>query len=1291
MNSDDVYDIHRYTDEQLMNILNLANPTDHELEAKILQMIRRYSNIQNESGTKLAHFFNRVYEHFFDTSDDTPNDNLFDHFETIESATDEDTVEGFTASKIYDNRKYTKDTEGTSAELNLKDPKISYIEGPPGAPSTSQLANIVQTQPLDYSNDKTGLNPLIKQTIKRIVNIDSQFRNKAFYPLSTDFTFNLSEPLKDVLSLKLYSIQIPYTWYTINNNYGSNFFYLKGVTKGVDNGLQDYKFIIPTGNYLNTDFSANINGSISSVKAANPDINFGTTNFSFNTLNSKSTFTVDIQNIYNEPYYQVQMDKTVSDYLQFQSQIYPLNTIYSTNTPQPDDPNYKQTTFVVDNSINYFTVIHYTDPSNQYNTATSLIRDVFKVQLLTPVLNLGITTYQPFVGTLKKEDIITYIQNGLQEQTLLDISHSYVTYGVDTKNIYKFTISLQLNKSKIRLYPNSKLCIQFPSRDQYKDASGNFYKYNSPFWCNEYVPFKQELNSWTHRDVSNLNVPPANMSPTMKWKSVAMSDNGIYQSAVVSINTPFDGTISNLYYSFDTGATWRAATVKDTSNNPMPTNYVWDRVVIAGTGNLQFAFSSNNSKLWFSNDYGQTWKDSNLDYGWVCLDFANSNGNVIIVAAMNNPNKVYNLLYDSVNNILTMSEITQISQLAQAMSPPTFIFNVDSPPLNFFYNNISVTQNGTYQIVITSDYIYYTSDTGNTWNVTTLVCNQIPITTLTFVKISYNDTTKIIYTTITTKTQCYILDPSQNNVWLSNNTRAWINSPQTFNYIQSVSVSSDSNVQVICDNTYGGKNGQIYTSQDYGNIWRTTVISPTGINAPNIQWQEVTISKISNGLYQTAVGINDPSGGIWTLYYNNGIYSTTQIYTPIQSFVGFEQKVIDTTQFWLSLDANVLYDIYQYYFYNLNLLYSENNYNYKYDNISITNANNTIQFVSEAGHGNRDKYAAQPISISIPFGTYTLYPGANNLLDQINAQFSATPNLLGSYIKKISSNSNGYEYLEFVFNVNKIYTTNDYKLVFYDVYSFVSCFFGAQGVQNITWDNTLGWILGYRDFTEYYLTAANVQQPTSTSNNGFTYYKGSPTSVYTYTSTIDPISGLEIQSVASLTGDTSVNTTLYNYFYIILDDYNQNHLNDGVVINVQSEANLPLPSYTSTAVESCNNDGTVTYTSGTLTQNQLYSVNSIHQASAPDTTSQASIKQRASYPSVQDVFAFIPVKVNGQTNGTTYIEFGGTLQNQSRLYFGPVNIHRMSVKLVTDKGDTLNLNNANWSFSFECEQLYRNS
>ena len=76
-------------------------------------------------------------------------------------------------------------------------------------------------------------------------------------------------------------------------------------------------------------------------------------------------------------------------------------------------------------------------------------------------------------------------------------------------------------------------------------------------------------------------------------------------------------------------------------------------------------------------------------------------------------------------------------------------------------------------------------------------------------------------------------------------------------------------------------------------------------------------------------------------------------------------------------------------------------------------------------------------------------------------------------------------------------------------------------------------------------------------------------------------------------------------------------------------------------------------------------------------------------PYVQDVFGLIPVKTSGLPPGSTYVEFGGTLQNQDRIYFGPVNIHRMSIKLVTDRGDIVDLNEVNWSFSLICEQLYK--
>ena len=75
---------------------------------------------------------------------------------------------------------------------------------------------------------------------------------------------------------------------------------------------------------------------------------------------------------------------------------------------------------------------------------------------------------------------------------------------------------------------------------------------------------------------------------------------------------------------------------------------------------------------------------------------------------------------------------------------------------------------------------------------------------------------------------------------------------------------------------------------------------------------------------------------------------------------------------------------------------------------------------------------------------------------------------------------------------------------------------------------------------------------------------------------------------------------------------------------------------------------------------------------------------------MKDVFAIIQAPPASQSPGTYYALTGGNLQNQSRTYFGPVNISRLSIKLQNDKGDIVDLNGSNWSFSLLCEQLYRN-
>jgi hypothetical protein len=187
-------------------------------------------------------------------------------------------------------------------------------------------------------------------------------------------------------------------------------------------------------------------------------------------------------------------------------------------------------------------------------------------------------------------------------------------------------------------------------------------------------------------------------------------------------------------------------------------------------------------------------------------------------------------------------------------------------------------------------------------------------------------------------------------------------------------------------------------------------------------------------------------------------------------------------------------------------------------------------------------------------------------------------------------------------------------------------------------------------------------------------------------------------TIITIVGDTGVSTNLYNYFLICLDDFNQNHLNDGLVTITGKESSIPLPSYANRsnysrdpATNQLSYNTNITTDYKKLTQNQIYSLTQIanSQYSKSDgTTKSVSASSYGSGPFVQDVFGIIPMKTSGLANGSYYIEFGGTLQNQERLYFGPVNISRMSVKLVSDKGDIIDLNGANWSFSLMCEQLY---
>lgn len=169
-----------------------------------------------------------------------------------------------------------------------------------------------------------------------------------------------------------------------------------------------------------------------------------------------------------------------------------------------------------------------------------------------------------------------------------------------------------------------------------------------------------------------------------------------------------------------------------------------------------------------------------------------------------------------------------------------------------------------------------------------------------------------------------------------------------------------------------------------------------------------------------------------------------------------------------------------------------------------------------------------------------------------------------------------------------------------------------------------------------------------------------------------------------------VDTFGTRYLLIVLDDFNQNHLNKGLVNISDTNTTLSVPSYYNADINyvCANTPGSGTAnpvyipnSPRTLTQNQLYSLNQILD------NRNNTYKYRTTGPTTTDVFALIPIKSKPNI-GDPIVDYGSSLMYNGRTYFGPVNISRMKLVLQDSWGNTLNLHGNDWSISIVAELLY---
>jgi hypothetical protein len=311
------------------------------------------------------------------------------------------------------------------------------------------------------------------------------------------------------------------------------------------------------------------------------------------------------------------------------------------------------------------------------------------------------------------------------------------------------------------------------------------------------------------------------------------------------------------------------------------------------------------------------------------------------------------------------------------------------------------------------------------------------------------------------------------------------------------------------------------------------------------------------------------------------------------------------------------------------------------------------------------------IPITMQPGNYspTEFVTALNAVIQDAGFNSVSPVTYNSNNGKITLTLYGLEFSNTISEKLVEFTVDATTIVtFYDFIGDLKCEKTCINRPTYYLNNTLGWIMGFR--------APRI--------------------------TVDP------------SGNTAIATLNLNgpkYLMLVIDDYNQNHVNNGIVSITQLSNKLKLPNYyspdmpytclrrTTTNTTDDTGNGLLVadkYVSDfkpvqimlpsaprTLTQSQIYTINEINK-NRNNTTNYLSTA-----PTNADILAIIPVKVSRSTTGEMLVEFSGSLQDNIRTYFGPVNIDRMSVKLLDDKGNVINLNGADWSVTLICECLYQ--
>lgn len=1172
MDETEIYKIENYTDRELFEILDINNPTDRELETSILKNVRHYEkdHAENPKSARLWRFFNDMYKRFFD----------------VDSGSD-DEIEGFADASIVNKKTGEINTVSQSMQklnglgANLSGAQQQQMVTVKNSAGQAIKGNVdmMQTTTHNIEYVKDNLNPIKRETMFKMISIDSQFRDDARVTNATNFTMNLSSSIENVISIKLYSIQIPYTWYMVNDGFGSNFFYIKGNTPGLNNGNHDIQVSIDSGNYTQGEMMTAINKSLQNLANSVDyvtDVSFGNTQAFYNSTNAKVRIAVDLKKTFTEVDYQLYFPNWTSpnvtgaakndslpSFLGYNFENYYINRVYgnwksflgNTFIAESAVANYK----LLEGMNDYFSVIQYVGP-NVYVPGVTTILKQFDVKFN------GLTNNSLY----SRDQLFLNLKTQIASNVNFDTQYSDISLSIVTDELYEwhgynhYELLVKLNRKKSINLIDTKIIVIFP--DEQEDSGNGFYG-NNFIWTGAESCFRFDFS---YNEISEI------ISET----------ETLFTNYIVSANDYIRFTCTKPVFNVPENSFF--AKVNQTTTN----GYLLD----------EYTFRINES-------------------------------------------------------LIAMNAATVTS------TKPNGVFSINET------GNINIKNT------------FFT------------VTNAIPIFQIDMSK-TFDQSTYIIDLSGCFFTRSPFFFPNT----ISNFTETNYTLSKTYGFTLNYKISEGDKI-VLYPKTTGGIYGNGYGNQNQAPI--TILLNPPYGSEFNGSFEQIAAQlkdvfeaivdpETGENILMNAELLSKSSGSNVDVSLN---FRISKNLTENDYQMSFETDSNELLNPWRKLNFTSPYALSEYA--DSSFAIVRGNGEVFQNTIEVRENYNQFMFIPYYD-GVYDVGGMNSMTFTIPTSTSigTNYT-RDSLINEINNQLSLNNFTKNSRMSLFNIGQKQYSKLRI--SIDKTYLPRDYKLVFYDPVSFSYCGVGSTGgksIRTITWESTLGWLMGYHSYTEYILGDFLNINPNNLNDENYRYNlynSGDATDFYVNSQNLSSSNDGTFTGKICVVGDSILNTNLYNYFLIVLDDYIQNHVNDGLVTIASLEKDVSLPTYASRVTFQCDPvSGKKVAVSASnrenmnLSSKQLYAMNQVLEARR---------NKEKSYsvgPVLRDVFALIPLKLSGLAFGSTYMEFGGTLQNQDRKYFGPVRIQKFSVKLMNDKGEVVNLNGGNWSFTIICEIMVAN-